>query len=307
MSSVIEYQSLGGILNREDAVSSVKELTDKYSPYLQELVNYSTQLLARCEKSLRDVKGTPTSLINLYYHAIRVTDGIEVLAANACCAAAAPLHRSLLETSLSIEYMLENDFNVRSTAWMVASFLQQRRFLESLDYSSKRGQQLLNMIAVDKVIGPRFSFHADSNQLEEQLRRIDQQLKKPKFAPVVEQLQGKERIKKWYEINDGPSDLYKLARLLGRPLEYELSYRRDSEILHACDSESLLSQVDGVLVINPVRPGSSEIESLYRTSGAMLILSSVSVAYKLRPEEAVKEQLRSIILKHIPDVSEYET
>lgn len=302
MSEEIITQPLKGVLDRELAVASVKELTDKYSPYLQELINYSTGLLGRCEKSLKGVKGTPASLIHIYYHVIQMTDGIEVLASKGCFVVAAPLHRSLLEATMSMDYMLEDDFESRSAAWLVGSSFSRKAFMESLDPESEKGKKFLEKISIDRIIEPDFLPQVDQDVLRKDLALFDRQLKKPKLAQFAKEFSGKARIKRWYQINAGPADFYQLADKLKRPLEYEIFYRQDSEIIHAVDSSRMLSQVEGKVVMTPIRPGTESLEILYISTGSMLNLSFLLIASKLRPDESVREKILAIIARHRPEM-----
>ncbi len=303
MSDDTLYNSLSGILNRDEAIVYAKAAIDKYSAYLRDIVNYSTNLLARCEQSLKTVRGAPVSLIHLYYHAIQMTDGIEVLASNACFVAAAPLHRSLMEAALSIDYILEDDFEGRSVAWIVASYLDRRAFFESLDGTTSKGKELSAKLKNDKIIGPDFDVKVDMALLKQQLEEFDNQLNKPKFAAISKKFRENKSLKKWYQIDEGPRDLFNLAKALRRPMEYETFYRIDSAILHACDSEKMLSK-DKDLYMTPIRPGKYglSVEALYVSTGAFLNLSSLAIAGKLRQEEAVEEDIRRILLRHRPEL-----
>lgn len=135
MNDIIKHKPIKGILDRDLSIASARHIIDKYSPYLKELIDYSTNVLARCEQSLKGTKGTHLSPIFLYYQAIQFADGIEALASQSCFTATKPLLRSLMETSYSIEYMIENDYELLSKAWLVQSYLERRGSLESLEPS----------------------------------------------------------------------------------------------------------------------------------------------------------------------------
>jgi len=300
--SVIVHQPLRGILDRDLATAETNELSVKYSPYLQELVNYSTNLLARCEQSLGGIPGSPVSLIHLYYHAIQMTDGIEVLARSCCFASAIPLERSLLETALSIDFILQEDFANRSTAWLVASYLDRFAQINAAILSTPQNEQLLKKIAKDRFPDTSFFYRIDQSALQKQTDTLSGILSKTKFATIAALFKGKNKLTRWYQINDGPRNLEQMAERLGRTSEYVFLYKQASELAHACDSERMLQQVDGVGVITPLRPGTGMMESLYRSTSSLIVISSVLVAARLRPEEDVRGHLKEIMSRHRPEM-----
>ena len=98
------------LLDREEAVSRARPLTDLVSPVLQEVINYSTQALVRCESQMAP-KGNDEDLhiapIVLFRRSVELTDAIETLLTQSCVEPAFPLLRSSLEATLSLMYMFE--------------------------------------------------------------------------------------------------------------------------------------------------------------------------------------------------------
>lgn len=302
----ILHESLKGILDREFAIASMLPLIEKHGPYLRELVNYSTNLFARCEKSLGGVNGTPAAIIHLYYHAIQMADGIEVLLSSACFAASAPLLRSLLETDLYLKYMLmdASQFDVRSTAWYVDSCLNQKQFFEGLDESTLRGKQIMERFAVDSFDEGDFEIPIDKTTVGQIIKGLDQLLERPRLADVVSLFRS-QKVKKWYQVNNGPRNLEQLAKRIGRPKIYEFIYRGESEIAHAQDARKVFSVSEGEVSLAHIRPGSASPtgeEEVYLVACALLIEISVMTAMKLRPEEPVPNCIVEIAKRHRPDL-----
>lgn len=302
MSNITPHSPLPGILDREMAMADSRELLDKYSPYLRELVDYSTHLLGRCEKSLRGIKGTPASLIHLYYHSIQMTDGIEVLTSQCCFAAAVPLFRSLLEATFSVEYMLEDDFENRSGAWMVGSYLDRLAFLEANEPGTVKSKSFDRKMKRDKILDQNFKPKIKLDQLRGQIEVIKKQLDKPKFVGISSRFKGKGRIKKWFQINSKIKTFEQVAEKLNRSVEYEIFYRPFSRVLHANESIRMLGLTDGQMTFTPIRPGSTNLESTFKLTGAYLNANAIQIAGLLRPQERILEQIREIMAKHLPEM-----
>jgi hypothetical protein len=101
------------LLNRSQSIADAKPLIERASPLLREIVNYSTNVFMRCMHAGNSgSKDLPA--FTLYLHMIEMTDGIEVLMSQACCEPAVPLLRSSFEASMSLRYMLQEDYENRS-------------------------------------------------------------------------------------------------------------------------------------------------------------------------------------------------
>ncbi len=298
MKKSLIYHALPSILDRDLSIISSTALLDKYGPYLQDIVNCSTHLLVRCEKSLSGVDGTPSSLIHLYYHSIQIADGIEALASQGCFAATAPLFRSLHESTLSIEFMLQEKFELRSTAWMVGSLLERKRFVETIDESTDRGRLFREQVKSDRFFGPTFNFESGTKDLAAQLEAYERVLRKPKFRDITAQFEKPRGIRYWYQIDQGPKDFFELSKCLRRPSEYVIYYRHASESTHGRNSEQAIEQYDGVPVMAPIRSIDESKSTIYLMTAVWLIQSSLLMSGKLRPEEKYSEELRRIFEQH---------
>lgn len=294
----IRYRPVEGLLNRDMAMAETKEARERYSPYLQEIVNYSTRLLVRCEKSLKGQEGTPASLIHLYYHAIQMADGIEALTSQACFAAVGPLGRSLLEAAFSIEFMVQGDFEQRSSAWTVESIRRHLAFLESMDPETDSGKAFCEKLTKDKIFGPVWKAEYDIEELREGINHEKQLLNRPKFAEIDRKLYRKGKLKKWFTISPKIGTFYDVAQAVNRPVEYETHYRLFSTSIHAQDVAGTMSMDGGIAIFTHIRPGSDSLIEPFVVAGSLLSLASIDIARKLRPDEPVKLELTEILKRH---------
>lgn len=290
------------ILDREGAKADQRAVIDRYSPYLEELVNCSTHLFARCEKSLRGVEGSPSALIHLYYHAIQMSDGIQVLIANACFDHAVPLVRSLWETKISVQYMLNQDFPDRSTAWVVEGFLFKRKYYSKLRELATSREAAEGVFEDDYHVKSGFLVGPDPESVDAAIAAIDEKLSKPKFAPIAAHFRGKDRIRRWHQINGGPRSIEDVAERLNLTSEYEFLYRPDSEVGHARDASRQISVQEGTPVLTPLRPGKAFTVAHCSMATSWLIMLSYSIADKLCPGDEIRELIPQIIRKYRPEL-----
>jgi Family of unknown function (DUF5677) len=113
-----EYAAL---LNRLDAIERAAPLIDAACPLLRELVNHASHAFRRCT-SLQDkdkIGGENEDIAAhvLYRHVIELVDGAEVLFRASCVDAAVPVLRAAFEASLSLDYILQQDYARRSLCW----------------------------------------------------------------------------------------------------------------------------------------------------------------------------------------------
>ena len=185
MAKQLKSKALSGILDRDLAIAESRDFIEKYSPYLQELINYSTNLFVRCNSSLKGIKGTHLSAFSLYYHLIQMTDGIEILISKGCFVAAIPLLRSAYESDLSIEYMLKDDFELRSAAWWVENMLKRKKHYELQNPSTIVGKEFLNALSSDETTKYQNIQLPDEQKVQRQITDIDRHLSKEFLSRVV--------------------------------------------------------------------------------------------------------------------------
>lgn len=72
------------VLYRELSQVAVNDIIGVTSPLLQEVVNYSTNVFARCLGASVSKGHEDTSILTLYRHVIEMTDSIEILVSRSC-------------------------------------------------------------------------------------------------------------------------------------------------------------------------------------------------------------------------------
>ena len=296
MGEIIHKPHLG-IFDRNLCILDSQEINSEFSPYLEDLCNFASNSIVRCQISLTDSEGTPVSLIYLYYHVLQVVDGIQVLCTRACFTAAISLLRSLLEAILSIEYIIEDDFESRSAAWLVSHYIERLHYYESFQSSEGATSEFEHLRMKDKFHKNTEFTVPDTETLAEIIKKYRDILTKPKFADVATQFKTGKKNKKWYSLNKGPINLEQLAGRLNRPLEYKELYRKYSAISHAQDASRMMESDENEIYFVQIRSPKPADEVLSLTS-ALFLFATKLFFEKLRPEEDIAKLLTKIILTH---------
>lgn len=299
MNEIIHKPNLG-ILDRDLSIAESGKVISEFSPYLEDLCNFASNALVRCEKSLKGIKGTPASLIFLYFHIIQMSDGVQVLCSRACFDSSVILLRSLWEATLSIEFMVESNFEKRSTAWLASCYLKKRRSDEL--YLSEDGSlsKFEYMQQKDKLYkDTNFTLPTQEN-LNKHLEQYDKMFKKPKFRAALALIrEGKKpnKEKKWFSIDGGPNNIKELADHLHKPLDYEILYKMFSEVSHGQVPGNAIEGIDGKLYLSSIRSSTDSILVYSLTSNYLTIATNL-VVKKILPEEDIMKSIKLIRKRH---------
>ncbi len=279
------------ILWREMSLVEAKDIIEIASPLLQELVNYSTNVLARC----LDTAGAAIehlAAFSFYRHIIEMTDGVEVLISQSCAVPAIPLVRSSFEALLSIEYILEKDYELRSLSWLVDYARKGLAVCEMLDPSTQSGKDF------QKALNEGEGTHSVSPPGQVKVQKVitDMQgfLDREEFKPVhteYEKLRkgGSRRGPTWYQLWGGPRNLRELACHLKKEAWYDFLYRYWSRLAHAQDfSHSLIITADGHHGMKALRDP-SRIKEVAQFASNFSYSATRQILAKFRPGEDLSD------------------
>lgn len=259
-------------------------IIDVASPLLKELVNHASNTLIRCAHSLSGRTDEDLALLTLYRHIIEMTDGAEVLISKACATPAIPLVRSSFEALLSIEYILEDRENYlqRSLSWLVGYAHQRLDFYERLDPSTGKGKEFTARAENDFIM-QRFKV-PDLIDVPSAITILKSFLAKEHIQPIQEAWVS-QRLRNWYQLFDGPPNLYELSDYLRRGGQYDHLYRHWSRVSHAHDLPGFLARdADGDATIGPLRQ-SNELQDLASFAASHMLGATIKVVNKARPDE----------------------
>ena len=286
---------LESILYREFSKAQAKGIITIASSLLQELVNFSTNALARCATSPSGEIDVDLAVLALYRHVIETTDGIEVLVSQCCGAPAGSLLRSSFEGMISIEYILEKniegkykDFNRRSLSWLISHIHNRLDLFDRFDIATNKGIETKKVLDDDMVWSTIKAPPIDMSKARENLMKV---ISKSHLIPIEAEYQqcSKKGKPNWYSLFDGPKNLRKLAEYLRQGAQYEIVYRPLSIRTHAQDFLPFIKQsADSETGIGKLRDP-EVIQQVVGYAAAFLLRSTRLVLGKFRPSENLKD------------------
>lgn len=270
---------LHSILYRELSVVAARDIIEIASPLLRETVNYATNVLGRCATAVSG-KEEHAVLLLLYLHMIEMTDTVEILISRSCPTGAKLPLRSSFEALLSLEYILETDYERRCLCWLAQFMHERMKVYESFDPSTTRGKELQALQARD-VWSTELPNPPEFPRFLENYRR---RLAEPKYR-AIESEYARGKLRRWYQLFGGPSNLCDLARHLDRGAQYECLYRRWSSITHAIEpARFLFTAADGTQKLRALRDP-SDTGNVATFASRYIVDATRLVLRRLRPGE----------------------
>lgn len=276
------------LLYRELRKVEAKEVIEIASPLLQEEINYATNAFQRCQESAIGAADESLPVFASYYHVIGMTDGIEVLISQSCAVPAIPLVRSSFEALLTIEYILEGDYQRRAFAWLVCYVHNRLSQYEMLDPSQQKGKEFLVTFAADS--GSKYMKLPSFPNLSQIIQNLKSLLlNNPNYQFADYEYQRIKSIRKrrpnWYSLSGGPGNLRDLAKHLNWGAKYDILYRSWSSITHANDLSQFLTQTKrGSPAFYPLR-NHEELKLLSSMASSLILHATSKMIGKFRSEE----------------------
>ena len=234
------------LLDRADAVQRATPLIEASSPLLRELVNHACWAFRRCIAASDNLgnENEDTAPFVLYRHLIELVDGIETLFSASCVDAAVPLLRSAFEASLSLDYILQDNYAQRSLSWTCGYVHARIAAHQRLDGNTSAGRDMAaawsreNTHGIDLVPTPYDSV--------DPVAKLNVVLGRPGLQPIEAEYQrllqqrGRRGPPEWFQLFDGPANRRQLAMVVGREAEYLSLYGEWSNFSHGADASPYL-------------------------------------------------------------------
>jgi hypothetical protein len=190
---------LPAALDRDIAKVEMSDQIKLACPLLQELVNYATNALQRCNLEVADGnEDENVAPLILYRHIIEMTDGIEVLLSQASVTPGIPVLRSSFEAVLQLEYILKDpsEYVRRSLMWMLGFIHDRIAFYERLDPATNRGQQFQQHLSArwPALVAIVSNLKTDA---QNSLANLAALVQKAHFQPFEADYQARKRPKNW--------------------------------------------------------------------------------------------------------------
>ena len=275
------------LLDRDRSKVEALAVRKVATPLLCEIVNHGSMALARCSTMASGQPDVDIAPLFLYHQALEITDGIQVLIENACARVCKPLLRSLLETLLSVEFILQDDvvFQSRSLSWYVG-FLHTE--LDECIRSDERTLQGREFALAWKEIHGSEPDMGSPEALDARRETLQARLAMPHLRPLeqVWEKRAKQRKPRWFNLCSDAPDLRSLVieHLPHRVPDYDLLYRSWSAMSHAQDPTDVVTVHDGTVAFWPIRYV-PDLAFVARMAASDALSVTRTLIRKYRPDE----------------------
>ncbi len=235
-----------GLFDPDHFTVQIKAILEPALPMLEELRNYGLALFLRC--ATRPEGGDENLAILLpYLHLLEMLDAVIVLLPACAIAPARLLMRSILEASLTIEYILQADTVRLGHAYLLLDALEEREFMKRLDPQTNEGRKLRSELGQHSIL-TEFDREFDSLEFASGPQFPSTLLEQPPFKEVWEEYNRlAKKIRptqiRWYCLFDGLRSIRQLAYKLDRGSEYEFLYSRMSAATHVTSAYGAKSRL----------------------------------------------------------------
>ena len=236
----------------------LEKLLVKFSETIGEIVDLGAQILYwDANRKVGDDTDIPILLTLRNF--LELLDTISILIKSSSIDPCKIILRSLLETSMGIEYLLEKDTENRSMAFLVWHAKNELKFYRKLKPGLQQHKEFQNSISKDKIIGnyklPNIPI------LDHAINNLENLLENASYKKAVDEydnLRSKnEKNPPWYRLFGGPKNIQGLAEYLRLTAFYDVFFRYYSGTVHGTDiikgkvSGSNESQLEIIQLRNP--------------------------------------------------------
>lgn len=226
----MKYPVVENILPRE---TSNQISLNNISKLIDEAIDFGTNLQKwQLEKnSDSDENIVP---ILFFRNILSVADGISVLIKNSSIDNAKSLVRVLMESTFSLEYLLQENTKNRALSYFVWNAHRDLKFIEQFNPNTEVGKQFKSKMAKDKFA--KDTEFKDFPEFVVAKKNAEELLKLPNYIPVEEEYQrtcAKKKNPNWFTLYDGPADFEQLSSRINLDGFYQLLYRSYSRNIHS--------------------------------------------------------------------------
>ena len=212
-----------------------KTLT-QFSSLIEETVNFGSHVFNWCF-SVAKGREENIPIFLSFRHIFELIDSISLLVRESCIEPCKMLLRAIFESTLSIEYILEENTKERGMDFMISYYHDELKFYRRWDPDDPMCLEFRKKTKTDKVLKD-WSMQEFPNVKEEIQKRI-KILELPNNRESEKEYQRTKkrlgRVSNWFSLHNGPGNIEKLAEHLNRPGFYQMLYRHWSPAVHGTD------------------------------------------------------------------------
>lgn len=211
----------------------VQNILDMYSSYLEEAVNFGTNLLLWKAEEYKDE--SPVSDL-FFRNFLDLLDSLSILVGHGSREGSVIILRSVFEVNLSIHFICEKHTDLRAYSFLVVDTINQLNEIDRADRGTPRGKEVRANILKEGLI-KNFDEKYNKEESEKEMAELKEYLTCPDFVKVIEEYERVKAVKKgkpvkWYNLFDGKDSIELLAKSLNKHTFYEILYRRWSTAVH---------------------------------------------------------------------------
>jgi len=263
----------------------ISEILKHLSSLVEEVVNFGSHVF---KWGIESIKGGDEniSVFLMYRNIFELIDSISILIRNSCIEQCNILLRSLFESFLSFNYVLEKDLKSRGIDFLVWNRHKEIKSLRRFNPNDELSIQYEKKKAKDKIAKNLPTKKVPD--IEKMLENLKNMFDRPSYKDSAAEYQKGKTPRHWYSMRGGPNNMYQLADHLGFPAQYDILYRSWSELVHGTDIMKNKFSIEG--------PGEVSFAQMRYPSGVPNV-SSMTISFGL-------SVIRILTQHYIPDKSE---
>lgn len=215
----------------------IQEILFGYSKLIDEFVNFGTHIFMWI---VQESKGSDEQmpLAMFFRDALEKADSISTLVKYSHIEPSKVILRSLFELTLYIRYIVEEDFEKRSMAFLVWDSKRKIRFYRCYDKEDPFYKETQKIVQKDEFFS-NGSFLKELPSVKLALENQYELLLLPDYRLVEKEYERTKKMDRqnpsWYRLYNGPKNIQELATKVNLPFVYEILYRRWSGNVHSTD------------------------------------------------------------------------
>lgn len=219
----------------QETYSELKLL--QYSGYIDELVSKAEWVIQRSIIYYGDNYELEVAPLLLIRQLTDFADGISILVKRNTADPCIPILRSLFECSVSLEYLLKNDYELQAKKLIYFYYKTKEFELLQVKKGSKENLELIANFELDSNVSKETIEHLKNGEdVDARLLSIQSILTGQFYEEINTYYNTPNTPRKhWYSLMYGPKTLKDLVTTLGMPSRYLISYSSWSKISHGSD------------------------------------------------------------------------
>jgi hypothetical protein len=266
----------------------LQQTLDKYFDFLNNLVKLGGNIIQWDIEYIRE--GTDNNIPTLFLrNFIELADSISILTSKSSIDPSKILIRSLIENSLSLLYMIEDNIKSRELSYIVWKTNKDISYFKQFISNSESHEKLKNSLKEDN--NESILDNSTNNpMINEIIKNKLELLKQPNFKKIQQnylKTRGKSRrVNHWYNLYNGPKNFYELCKKLNKTVIYDFFYREYSENVHASDTIKGFAPTDedGQAQLIQIRDFEG-CDRLFNTTATTILETYSKFVYNRLPEK----------------------